>query len=95
MGNQILSGVYQTNGPEACLYQAEHSKAEVIVVDSVENLKKYEANLSKLPNIKAIVMYSVDKFPPECKDPRYYLWNDFLALGNQVKDDVVKHKIAK
>jgi long-subunit acyl-CoA synthetase (AMP-forming) len=34
--NCIVSGVYPTNTVEACLYQAEHSEAEVIVVDSVE-----------------------------------------------------------
>jgi len=59
------------------------------VVDSITNLKKYEVNLHKLPNLKAIVVYSVDKFPPEVKDPRYYLWSDFLALGKEVKDEVI------
>jgi len=33
--NLVSSGVYITNGPESCLYQAEHSEAEVIVVDSM------------------------------------------------------------
>jgi long-chain-fatty-acid--CoA ligase ACSBG len=33
--NCVSSGVYITNTPEACLYQAEHSEAEVIVVDSI------------------------------------------------------------
>jgi len=33
--NCVSSGVYATNLPEACLYQAEHSEAEVIIVDSI------------------------------------------------------------
>lgn len=36
MYNTIVSGVYPTNNADACLYQAEHSEAELIVVDSIE-----------------------------------------------------------
>ena len=93
--NCIVSGVYTTNQPDACLYQAEHSEAEILVVDSIENLKKYEANIHKLPNIKAIVVYSLEKFPPEVKDSRYYLWADFLKLGKDVKDEIIQDKIFK
>jgi len=93
--NCIVSGVYPTNNAEACLYQADHSEAELIVVDSVEQLKKYEVNLHKLPNIKAIVVYTLEKLPNELKDKRYYSWKDFLALGKEVKDEVVLEKVRK
>lgn len=93
--NCIASGVYPTNTAEACLYQAEHSEAEVLVVDSVEQLKKYEINLHKLPNIKAIVVYTLEKLPADLKDKRYYTWKDFLALGKDVKDDIIKEKVKK
>jgi long-subunit acyl-CoA synthetase (AMP-forming) len=33
--NCVSSGVYITNLPDACLYQAHHSEAEVVVVDSI------------------------------------------------------------
>lgn len=36
MHNNCVSGVYTTNGPDACKYQAEHSEAQVIVVDTIE-----------------------------------------------------------
>ena len=45
MSNTVVSGVYPTNNAEACLYQAEHSEAELIVVDSVDQLKKYQSIL--------------------------------------------------
>ena len=32
--NYIAAGVYTTNGTEACTYVAEHSEAEVIVVEN-------------------------------------------------------------
>ena len=35
MHNNVVSGVYTTNGYEACLYQAEHSEAQVIVVETL------------------------------------------------------------
>ena len=31
-----VSGVYTTNGPDACKYQAEHSEAQAVVVDTIE-----------------------------------------------------------
>ena len=61
--NCVASGVYPTNNADACLYQADHSEAELIVVDSIEQLKKFKVNLSKLPNIKAIVVFNIDKLP--------------------------------
>lgn len=36
MHNQCVSGVYTTNGDDACRYQAEHSEAQVVVVDTIE-----------------------------------------------------------
>ena len=37
--NNCVSGVYTTNGPDACQYQAEHSNAQVIVVDTLEQFE--------------------------------------------------------
>lgn len=65
------------------------------MVDSIEQLKKYEVNNHKLPNIKAIVVYNLDKLPSDVKDKRYYVWKDFLNLGKDVRDEVVYEKIKK
>lgn len=65
------------------------------MVDSIENLKKYEVNLDKLPNLKVIVVYTLDKLPNDVKDKRYYTWKDFLAVGNNVKQDIVIEKAKK
>jgi hypothetical protein len=64
-------------------------------VDSINNLKKYEVYAHKLPNIKAIVVYTLDKLPNDVKDKRYYVWKDFLALGKDVKSDVIMQKVKK
>ena len=58
--NCIPSGVYTTNNPEACLYQADHSEAEVIVVENEEHLIKYLKHIEKLPRIRKIIVYNDD-----------------------------------
>lgn len=65
MANSIASGIYLTNGPDACHYQADHSEAEVIVVDTNEQLKKFTSQLDKLPRVKAIVVYSEKALPTD------------------------------
>ena len=37
--NNVVSGVYITNGAQACQYQAQNSEAQVIVLDTLEQLK--------------------------------------------------------
>lgn len=95
LSNCIVSGVYPTNNAEACLYQADHSEAEIIIVDSIEQLKKYQVNLPKLPNIKAVVVYTLDKLPAELNDKRFFAWKDFLALGKEVKTEAITEKIRR
>ena len=58
--NNIVSGVYITNGPDACRYQARHSDAQVIVCDTLEQLKLWHGLLPDLPDIKAIVAWGLE-----------------------------------
>jgi long-subunit acyl-CoA synthetase (AMP-forming) len=37
----------------------------------------------------------LDKLPNELKDKRFMVWKDFLNLGKDVKDDIIKEKIKK
>ena len=55
--NNVVSGVYATNTAEACQYQAEHSSAQVIVVETVAQLKLYLSLVDRLPEVKAIVCW--------------------------------------
>ena len=57
MANNITAGVYTTNSPDACLYVATNSEAEVIVADTCAQIKKYEEVLDKLDQVKAFVVY--------------------------------------
>lgn len=59
----LATGIYTTNSPEACQYCAEHSKANIIVVEDKKQLEKILKIRQNLPNLKAIVQY--DGIPSE------------------------------
>ncbi|XP_070163763.1 long-chain-fatty-acid--CoA ligase ACSBG2 isoform X2 [Polyergus mexicanus] len=75
------AGIYTTNSPEACQYCAEHSKANIIVVEDKKQLEKILQIKKNLPDLKAIIQYS--GIPTE-KD--VLSWNDLLEIGKRVSD---------
>ena len=90
MHNNVVSGVYTTNGADACQYQAEHSEAQVIVVESINHLKMYLSIIDQIPEVKALVCWGVDKIPEDLqKDSRIYTYRNFLDLGSKIEDDVI------
>ena len=42
MYNCVMTGVYSTNAPDACQYQADHSEAEIIVVENNDLLARFD-----------------------------------------------------
>ena len=95
MYNCVGTGIYSTNTAEACLYQAEHSDAEIVVVETNEMLKRFTKNLNKLPKVKAIVVWGEKSLPADEKDSRFYLWKDFLKIGSDIPDKVILEKAQK
>jgi long-chain-fatty-acid--CoA ligase ACSBG len=94
--NNVVSGVYITNGPQACLYQAENSDAQVLVCDTPEQLNLYMSIVDKLPHVKAVITWGMDKIPEEfAKDSRVYTFKSFLEIGKKVKDELVNAKMDK
>jgi long-chain-fatty-acid--CoA ligase ACSBG len=93
MNNMVGTGIYSTNAPEACMYQADHSESEIVCVETNEYLKRFD--LTKLPRVKAFVVWGEKELPKDTKDSRFYLWNDFLKIGADVKDTVIMERITK
>ena len=87
LANNIPAGVYTTNSPDACLYVASNSEAEVIVADSCAQIKKYEEVLDKLNQVKAFVVYMEDLPPHRKEDPRFFTWKSFLERGAAYKGE--------
>lgn len=96
MHSNVVSGVYTTNGEEACQYQAEHSEAQVIVVDTLAQLKTYKNILHQLPEVKALVTWGVDKIPEDiAKDSRIYTMKNFMELGKKIQDSAIDEIASK
>lgn len=88
----IAAGIYTTNLPEACHYVSDHSKAKVVVVEGFKQLEKYAEISSRLPNLKAIVVYG-EKTKPQnsvAGGVPVYLFDEFLQLGNDQTDIAVQ-----
>ena len=88
----IPSGIYITNNSETCVYIAEHSECGCLVLDSLEQYKKYEKEFNKLKNLKAIV-FTCDLKVEDLKkmvNPfvAIYLWKDFIEMGRTANVDL-------
>lgn len=89
MYNCVMTGVYSTNAPDACLYQADHSEAEIIVVENNDLLTRFDQQ--KLPRVKAFVVWGEKSLPTD-HSSKVYLWSDFMKLGEKVSDKVILEK---
>jgi len=92
----ISAGIYTTNNAEACHYISEHSEAEVIVLEDIKQLKKYQTIAEKLPKLKAVVMWT-GGFPPDVTFParvKLFTWDGFLQSGADVPDAKIDERIA-
>lgn len=93
MNNMVGTGIYITNAAEACFYQTDHSEAEIVAVETNDQLKRFD--MAKLPRVKAFVVWGEKALPQGLSDSRVYLWNDFMKLGGDVKDQVILEKATR
>lgn len=86
----VAAGIYTTNGPEACRYISEHSKAKVVVCDGMKQVEKYYSIAKELPNLKMLVVYGITELPANiqslCSVP-VSTFEEFLKLGKDISDD--------
>lgn len=88
----IATGIYTTNSPEACLFNATDSRANVIVVEDDKQLQKILQIRDQLPLLKAVVQY-IGK--PTQKYDNVYSWDEFMSLARHVPDSILadRHKL--
>jgi len=100
----IAAGVYTTNNPDACRYVAEHSKCRVIFMENNKQLTKYmDPSVYKtLPNCKYYVMWdgqipanANQQYEQDNELPQVLTWNEFIALGKNVKEQQVRDRWEK
>ena len=84
----FATGIYPTNGPDACKYILEHSKCNILVVEDQRQLDKIWSFKSDLPNLKKIVQYS--GIP---NSPGVISWKDVLNRGNSLEDAALESRL--
>ncbi|XP_066523388.1 long-chain-fatty-acid--CoA ligase ACSBG1 isoform X2 [Hoplias malabaricus] len=87
----LTTGIYTTNSPEACLYVANDSRANIIVVENQKQLDKILQIKDDLPHLKAIVLYSGSL---QTKLPNLYSWEEFMGLGVDIPDKTLDDVIS-
>ncbi len=84
----VPGGIYTTNSPEQCQYIAEHSEANIAVVENAEQLAKFKQIRDQLPDLKAIVLMNGSD-----TDPNVYSWSDLPKLAEKVPEDELNKRI--
>jgi len=86
----FATGIYPTNGPEACKYILEHSNCSILIVEDQKQLDKVWAFKDDLPALKKIVQYSGVPSHPEVLD-----WKDLMTLGRGLADDLLQDRLRR
>lgn len=72
----LAAGIYTTNSVDATRYVAEHSRANVMVVEDEEQREKIDTVWDRLPELQAVVQYTGNPTAPGVKS-----WKALVELG--------------
>ena len=86
--NAISVGIYTTNSPDACKYMADHSNANILVVEDANQLKKILEIKDDLKDLKAIVQYTGT---PE--HPGVLSWQELMNKGKEASDEALEERL--
>jgi len=84
----FATGIYPTNGPEACRYILEHSRCSVLVVEDQKQLDKVLAFRNDLPDLKKIVQYTGTP-----SSPGVISWKDLMREGKEEEEDELEARL--
>jgi long-subunit acyl-CoA synthetase (AMP-forming) len=88
----VPAGIYATSSAEQCQYVAHHCEARVAFVENAEQLAKFRAVRSDLPDLAAIVI--MDGEPDVAEAAEAIGWRSFLSLGESVPESELDARIA-
>lgn len=72
----LTAGIYTTNSVDATRYVAEHSRANIMVVEDEEQREKIDTVWDRLPELQAVVQYTGNPTAPGVKS-----WKALIELG--------------
>lgn len=85
----LAAGIYTTNSAEACQYCAQHSKANIIVVEDTKQLEKILQIRKHLVHLKAIIQY--EGIPKEKDVLSVRICNSIIYIFNYFKLRITIH----
>ena len=84
----VPGGIYTTSSSEQCLHIAGHSEANIVVVEDADQLAKFKAIWSELPQLKAVVMMNGSD-----DDERVYAWEDLPPMAGKISEAVLDQRM--
>lgn len=86
----IPVGIYLTNNSQTCMYIANHSECGCLIIDSIEQYRKYD--VSALKNLKAVIFINeLSKDQLKSLVNPYvsiYTWKNFIEIGKKAKVEI-------
>lgn len=96
----LIAGIYTTNTRDATRYVAEHSRANIMVVDDQEQLDKVAGIRDKLPELRHIIQigdFLPDGVSPQgtfsVSSPDVITWPQLLDIGNAEPDSILTQRL--
>ena len=77
----LAAGIYTTNSVDATRYVAEHSRANIMVVEDDEQFAKIDSVWDRLPELHTVVQYTGNTV-----NPGVINWRHLLEIGNGEDD---------
>lgn len=84
----LSAGIYTTNSVDATRYVAEHSRANIMVVEDEEQLAKIEAVYDRLPELQTVIQYTGHP-----RSPGVLSWQKVIEIGRAEPDSVLTERL--
>jgi len=88
MAGGLSAGIYTTNSVDATRYVAEHSRANIMVVEDEEQLAKIEAVYDRLPELQTVIQYT--GYP---RSPGVISWQKLIEIGRAEPDSILMERL--
>ncbi len=86
----VPAGIYTTNSPAECQYIVAHSESPVVLVENEEQWAKIDEVRGELPNVRHVVTM---RPAAAIGDPLTMTWDEFVAAGSNVTDEVFQQRL--
>jgi len=86
----LATGIYTTNSPDAVRYVAQHSRANIMVLEDEEQYEKIRGVQDKLEHLKHIIQYSGTPSVPGILS-----WSEVISLGQSLPDSLLQERLEK